>query len=120
VAREYLRCEDILKPAIDLNNGLYESEDILRSLVSGEYHLFTKDNSALVATVMPYPRGTVLHIFLAGGNLEELEELYKETEQFAKYMNCKSITLIGRFGWKKSFLTEYGMKPTCLQMSKEL
>ena len=115
-----MRVESILKPAIDLNNGLYESEDILRSLIAGEYHLFTSDNSALVVTVMPYPRKTVLHIFLAGGNLEELEELYKETEQFAKYMNCSSITLMGRFGWRRSFLTEYGMKSTCLQMSKEL
>jgi len=92
----------------------------LRELVSGQYQLFVSEHSALVTTVNPYPRGTVLHLFLAGGNLEELEELYKETEQFAKYMNCKSITLMGRFGWKKSFLTEYGMKPTCLQMSKEL
>ena len=82
--------------------------------------MFTAKHSAIVTTINPYPRGTVLHLFLAGGNLEELEELYKETEQFAKYMNCKSITLIGRFGWKKSFLTEYEMKPTCLQMSKEL
>ena len=92
----------------------------MRELVSGQYQLFVSEHSALVTTVNPYPRGTVLHLFLAGGNLEELEELYKETEQFAKYMNCKSITLMGRFGWKKSFLTEYGMKPTCLQMSKEL
>jgi hypothetical protein len=89
-------------------------------LISGEYHLFTASHSALVATVMPYPRKSVLHIFLAGGNLEELEELYKEVEEFAKYMNCSAITLMGRFGWKKSFLQQYGMKPTCLQMSKEL
>ena len=92
----------------------------MRELVSGQYQLFVSEHSALVTTVMPYPRGTVLHLFLAGGNLEELEQLYLESEEYAKYMNCKSITLMGRFGWKKSFLTEYGMKPTCLQMSKEL
>ena len=110
----------MLKPAIDLNNGLYESEDILRSLVSGEYHLFTADKSALVTSLQSFPRKSVLHVFLAGGDLLELEELYKEVEQFAHYMNCSAITLLGRFGWKKSFLTKYGMKPTCLQMSKEL
>ena len=115
-----MRVESILQPAIDLNNGLYHSEDILRELVLGAYYLFTSKHSAIVATINSYPRGTVLHLFLAGGNLEELEELYKETEEFARYQNCKSITLLGRFGWKKSFLTEYGMKPTCLQMSKEL
>ena len=92
----------------------------MRELVSGQYQLFVSEHSALVTTVMPYPRGTVLHLFLAGGNLEELEQLYLESEEYARYMNCKSITLMGRFGWKKSFLTEYGMKPTCLQMSKEL
>lgn len=115
-----MRVESILQPAIDLNNGLYHSEDILRELVSGAYYLFTSKHSAIVATLNPFPRGTVLHLFLAGGNLEELEELYKETEEFARYQNCKSITLMGRFGWKKSFLQQYGMKPTCLQMSKEL
>jgi hypothetical protein len=120
IAKEYLRVESILQPAIDLNNGLYESKDILESLIKHEYQLFTAKHSAIVTTINPYPRGTVLHLFLAGGNLEELEELYKETEEFARYQNCKSITLLGRFGWKKSFLTEYGMKPTCLQMSKEL
>jgi len=115
-----LRVESIIQPAIDLNNGLYHSEDILRELVSGQYHLFTSEHSAIVATINPYPRGTVLHLFLAGGNLEELEELYKETEEFARYQNCKSITLMGRLGWSRSFLRQYDMKPTCLQMSKEL
>ena len=92
----------------------------MRELISGQYQLFVSEHSALVTTVIPYPRATVLHLFLAGGNLEELEQLYLEAEKYARYMNCKLITLMGRFGWKKSFLTEYGMKPTCLQMSKEL
>lgn len=115
-----MRVESILQPAIDLNNGLYHSEDILRELVSGQYQLFVSKHSALVTTVMPYPRGTVLHLFLAGGNLKELEQLYLESEEYARYMNCKSITLSGRLGWQKTFLKEYGMKPSCIHMSKEL
>ena len=115
-----MRVESILQPAIDLNNGLYESKDILESLIKHEYQLFTAKHSAIVTTINPYPHGTVLHLFLAGGNLKELEELYKETEEFARYQNCKSITLMGRLGWSRSFLRQYDMKPTCLQMSKEL
>lgn len=115
-----MRVESILQPAIDLNNGLYHSEDILRELVSGQYHLFTSEHSALVTTVIAYPRGDVLHLFLAGGNLEELEQLYLESEKYAKYMNCKSITLSGRLGWQKTFLKQYKMKVSCIHMSKEI
>jgi hypothetical protein len=73
-----------------------------------------------VTQVQNFPRMKVLHIFLAGGNLEELETLTPHIQKFAEDMGCRKITLTGRRGWSRTFVTKFNMKPTHYWLSTEV
>ena len=101
--------------------GLYTIEDILENVINGEYEFWTTTDSALITAVQVYPRKSVLHLFVACGNLEELQQLYLEAEEYARDKGCEYITILGRAGWERSFLTtDHGFKVMCSELIKEL
>ena len=68
-----------------------------------------------------FPRKLVLHLFLAAGNLDELETLYVEAERYGREQGCHYITVLGRQGWERSFLTKnHGFKVMCTELIKEV
>lgn len=119
IVKEFLRCEEYLQKALDLGDT-HNAEDILKGLLDKQYELWTSDNSAIITQVIRYPRRIVLHLFLAGGNLQELEKLYREIETWSHSQGVTKITLDGRPGWTKSFLTGYNFKTQVVNLSKSL
>jgi hypothetical protein len=82
--------------------------------------LRTGDNSAIVTQVQIFPRMKVLHVFLAAGDLVELEIITPRIQKFAEDMGCQKITLTGRRGWSRTFVTKFNMKPTHYWLSTEV
>jgi hypothetical protein len=115
----FQKVEKILEPALEYDNT-YNIQDVADCISDGSMQLWPTNNSAVVTQVQNFPRMKVLHIFLAGGNLEELETLTPHIQKFAEDMGCRKITLTGRKGWSRTFVTKFNMKPTHYWLSTEV
>lgn len=117
----WVRFEDVLMPAIDRAGGTHHPRDVLDGLMSGDYQLWTYGDSAVVTEIYEYPRKKVCHIFLAGGNMQDIRELHVMIEEWAKEKGCSSLSLAGRKGWARSFLTsDQDWSIDLVLMSKDL
>ncbi len=89
--------------------GEMEPDDFIEPLTHGEMQLWVsiKNRSvihtAMVTQIIPYPQKKVLRVIAIAG--EDFKELYDEfndmVESFAIQMECSSMELWGRKGWKK-------------------
>ena len=118
--KEFKRCEKWLEDALDYAHGTFDINDVFNDVVNGTAQFWPGKNSAVVTQIVPYPRKKVLHFFLAGGDIKELEEMEPGIIEWAKSQGCEAITLTGRPGWTKSFLQDIGYKCTQVQMFKEI
>lgn len=118
--KEFERCEPYLLDALNHDHGMFGIEDVLMGIIHNESHLWAGKKSAVVTQIVNYPRKTALHVFLAGGDIEELAEMYVDIAQWGRQQGCEIMTLMGRPGWTRSFLKDVGFKHTQHQMIKEL
>lgn len=116
--QEFKRCEQWIQDAVEYSHGTFTIESIFEDMAAGNLQLWPGPNSAIVTQVVYYPGMKVMHLFLAGGNLEELQELYNQVEEYAKSIECKAVTLTGRPGWAKSFLRDKNFVVKEIQMFK--
>lgn len=118
-AVSFQKVEKILERALEYDNT-HNMQDVADCIDSCTMQLWPGVDSAVVTQVQNFPRMKVLHIFLAGGNLEELETLTPHIQKFAEYMGCQKITLTGRKGWSRTFVSKFNMKPTHYWLSTEV
>ena len=79
--------------------GRYEWSDILKLLIAGKLQLWTAGKSIVMTEVIKYPRLTACRIFLAGGKLDEVKEIFSDVEKSAADIGCSMIEGSGRDGW---------------------
>ncbi len=111
--------EDLQK-ALDLGGEAYTIQDIEDMIATGKAQMWPGETSVIVTEIILYPRAKHLHLFLAGGNLDELESMLPEIIEWGKTQGCNRVSLSGRRGWERSFLREMGFKSTLVVMEKEL
>ena len=115
----FQKVEKILEPALEYDNT-HNMQDVADCIDSSTMQLWTSDNSAVVTQVQIFPRMRVLHIFLAAGDLADLEIITPRIQKFAEDMGCQKITLTGRKGWSRTFVSKFNMKPTHYWLSTEV
>ena len=71
--------------------------DVVVRLLEGSAQLWLGEASAMVTEVIRDPR--TLHLWLAGGDLQDLMSLNHGVSAWARTMGCKSVTIDGRQGW---------------------
>ena len=118
-AVSFQKVEKILEPALEYDNT-HNMQDVADCIDSCTMQLWPGTHSAVVTQIQDFPRMKVLHIFLAGGNLENLETLTPHIQKFAEDMECRKITLTGRRGWSRTFVSKFNMKPTHYWLSTEV
>lgn len=99
---EMARVRPFLEPALSYGDNTHNYIDIVNGVVSGQFHLWPTANSAMITEFHNYPNKRFLHIFLAGGDLEEIKGNHDMVVEFAKTMGCHGLTLTGRPGWIKA------------------
>ena len=107
--------------------GFHTKETILQGLESGNLQMWAAHNSFCLTELRLAPTGLkALHLFLAGANpgtdgLDELKGLYPLIEGWGKEEGCTRVTMVGRRGWAKTFLTRTeGFVPSLTYYEKEL
>jgi hypothetical protein len=100
--KEVLRVRPFLEPALAYGGDTHSYVHIVNGVISGQFHLWPTENSALVTEIHDYPNKRLLHIFLAGGDLNEIKNLHGDVVQFAKSIGAVGLSLTGRPGWIKA------------------
>ena len=108
-----------IEDALEYTKGTHTLDDIWNGVVRGDFQFWPGDKSAIITEIQIYPQTKVMHIFLAGGDLEELLEMEKSVRAYAQTIGCNSMSISGRRGWVRIFERD-GWKEICTTIAKEL
>ena len=81
-------------------------------IVNEKAQLWYGVDSIIITEIEQTPQLKVMHFFLAGGNLEELEVMYPLVVEWGINIGCDRAVLVGRKGWDRSFLKRDGWELT--------
>lgn len=88
--------------------------------MQGRRQFWSAPDCAIV-TGLTGPDLTICNIYLAGGTLASLEHKLPAIEQFAREAGCTQMTILGRLGWQRTFLTRTaGYDTIAMLYTKEL
>jgi len=118
-SNELKRCQPWIEAALEYSGGTHNFHDIAEGLVEGRMQLWPSARGCIVTEIVVYPRKKVLNIFLGGGELDQLLDMHDDVIAWAKDRGCESLTMTGRFGWKKP-LKAHGWQPLHASYSKEI
>lgn len=119
MVEEFMRCQPYIKAALKYTKGTHTIRDIWDGIVTGNFQLWPGEKSAVVTEIQIFPAKKVMHIFLAGGDLDELLEMERSVRAFAVTIGCNSMSISGRRGWVKIFKGD-GWQEVCTTIAKEL
>lgn len=92
---------DVLQLALDDGGNTHTLADIHKAIQRNEMQLWDGVQSAMVTQIEDAPRARILHIALAGGNLDELEAMLPAVMQYGVHHLCTMLSLTGRKGWSR-------------------
>jgi hypothetical protein len=116
---EWERCRPWIEAALEYTGGTHTLEDIEEAIAAGRMGLIALERSALIIEVHIYPRLKALHIFLAGGDLDELKSCDARMDATAKVLGCSRITIAGRRGFVRT-LKDLGYRERWSVLAKEI
>ena len=119
MVEEFMRCQPYIKAALEYTKGTHNIRDIWDGIVTGNFQLWPGEKSAVVTELQIFPGKKVMHIFLAGGDLDELLEMERSVRAFAVTIGCNSMSISGRRGWVKIFKGDEWQE-VCTTIAKEL
>jgi hypothetical protein len=96
-----------IEDALVHGEGTHTFADIEQAIAAGTLQFWPGSHSAIVTEILTFPRQKVLHVFLAGGALPELEAMMLPLREWAREQGCTRATLIGRKGWERTFLARH-------------
>lgn len=96
---EWAAAKPIIKRAVKY--GKYSIEQIEEKVLTLKWALWRGESSAIITENWENDFGPVLTICYAGGELDEVLNMYEVIEDMARDMGCVRIYIMGRPGWKK-------------------
>lgn len=109
-----------IEAALEYAGHSHTFDDVCELVASGKAQFWPGPHSAIVTEIVAEPRHTVLHFFLAGGNMAELEAMTPLVLQWGRDRGCTKASLIGRKGWERTFLTRTGWRSGLVVLEKHL
>jgi len=114
-----LRCKPWLEAAIERAGGTHTLSDVVQSVVEGKMQFWPAPRGCAVTEIIKYPQKKVLHIFLAGGDMDQILDMDSSAVEFAKMNGCTGISIAGRRGWKR-VLKNKGYEETFTVLGKDI
>lgn len=119
-ASEWGRCSHWIAAALEHSGGSHHIEDVRLMCETGEARFIPGERSAAVVEVIEYPRLNRLHLWLNGGDMDELVNvLLPIAEAWGRENGCTQVTTAGRPGWDR-VMAPFGFKPAARICMKEL
>lgn len=119
VISEMKRLRHVVDRALPYTHRTHEMNDIALMILQGRARLWTTENSFCIVEKVVYPRQVNYHIFLGGGDLDELRGLHEDVIAAARADGATALTLTGRRGWTKA-LIDWGWQEVYATMRLDL
>lgn len=114
-----MRWQDYIEDALAYQTT-HNIADVEGMVERGEAQLWLGDNSAAVTEIVRYPRLKNLHLWLCGGDMDEIVYvMLPKAEAFAIAEGCARLTTGGRKGWDK-VMKRVGYSPIASVCAKDL
>lgn len=78
-----------------------DEAELIADLISSAAQLWPGQRSAVVTQVFEETDGPSLHVWLAGGELDDILALKPGIEAWARARGCRWVTIEGRRGWER-------------------
>lgn len=101
-AAEWRRCRQWVLAALELTGGTHDEADLVEAIAEGRYTFWPCERSAILTHWIEYPRFRACRVFLAGGDLAELQRMEPVVAEWAKRNGCARIEICGRRGWARA------------------
>jgi len=108
-----------IEAALAYANNSHTFDNIVDMVVTGAAHFYPLENSCVLMEIQTFPNHKVYHVFLAGGDKEEILGVHPWMMENAKTLGCKYVSVCGRLGWVKE-LKRHGWKYQYAILSKEV
>ena len=115
--KDWATAEPYVADALRSLNEGYEPQDVLAMLIDGKVDLIVGERFAAVVERVVTPRMKSVHVWLAGGDLRELQESEPQFAEELREHGFKRISIVGRTGWGKALS---GYSQNAILLSKEL
>lgn len=112
------QCRVWIEDALEYSGGTHTFDDVKQGILESRFQLWPADRGCAVTEIVIYPKKKVLHVFLAGGEMDQIVDMIDSAVEWGKAQGCVSMTIAGRHGWKR-VLGEYGYKPVMTVLEKE-
>lgn len=123
IVREVLddldRFRSLIEEAIEHGGRTHTFDDIVTMVLTGRVVFWPLVNSFLITEIVDYPQERCYHIFLAGGEIEELIEMHHKVQQAAIEQGCSHLSIAGRKGWVRA-LKSHGWTPQLIVLKKPI
>ncbi len=108
-----------IEQALAYADNSHSFDRICERVISGDLLMYVLDNAVLLCEVSVAPNFKTFHVYLGGGDLEEMLAAQGMIEEDAILFDCKYVSMTGRIGWKPHF-EKRGWKHTLSIYKKEL
>jgi len=115
---ELERCRPWIEDAIKRSGNLNTWAEVCAGIRSGKMQLWPTERGCIITEIVVYHDTNALHVFLAGGELDEILQMTENVKEWAKLQGCSFASFDGRFGWQKP-LEKIGWKPHSITMHLE-
>lgn len=116
---EIERCREWIQAALDRSGGTHDFKDIVDGILTNKMQFWPSEKACIITEIIQFPKQKHLHIFLAGGELNQILDHNDSLKEFARFNGCCAITIAGRAGWKK-VLKELGYYEKFVVLRQEI
>ncbi len=109
-----------IEAALSHADNTHTYDDVAALVAADDCQFWPGRDSVVITEIVVHPRKRVLNIFLAGGNLPEIEAMTPIILDWGKSKGCEAATFTGRRGWARTFLTKQGWQERLVMFAKKL
>lgn len=102
LSAEWAHCHPFIEAALKHAHNSHKMSDVFKAIVEGDAQFWAAKDAGLVTEIISYPQRRTLRFWLAGGNLETLQELEESAIEWSKAWGCVACEIIGRRGWVRA------------------
>ena len=94
-------------------------EDVVQAVIEGKMQFWPAPRGCAVTEIIAFPQKKVLHIFLAGGEMDQIIDMDSSAVEFAKMNGCTGMSIAGRKGWSR-VLKDKGYEEAYTVLTKDI
>lgn len=118
LAQELIRCRPWIEAALAYSRT-HDFGDVVKGCFAGEFQLWPAPAACLVTQISVFPQRKLMHLFLAGGDMDEVLKLVDAATEMGREEGCDAVTMTGRMGWQR-VLNKRGFTASFVTMERKI